>query len=64
MKVYVTDDGHYMERDDLMQYLRLLKDTTMVDLSKEQFVKRIWDNNYFGDSIINQECFLKMKQEF
>ena len=64
MKVYVTDDGHYMEKDDFMQYLRLLKDSTMKELTKKQFIKAVWNDDYFGDSIINQECFITMKQEF
>jgi hypothetical protein len=64
MEVYLTDSGHHMEEDDFMQYLRLLKNTDMKEKSLEQFINIIWDQEYFGDSIIDQQCFLRMKINF
>jgi hypothetical protein len=64
MKVYVTDSGHYMEEDDFMQFLIDMTNTTMKALSKEEFIKTIWDDDYFGDNIIDKELFMAMKIRF
>jgi len=53
-----------MEEDDFMQYLKLLKNTTMKELSHDIFIKTIWEDGYFGDNIINQECFMAMQIRF
>ena len=64
MPLYITDCGHYMEEDDFMQYLIFMKNTDMKDISKEEFIILIWEKEYFGDNIIDQECFMAMKIKF
>jgi hypothetical protein len=62
--VYVTDTGHYMEEDDFMHYLIQMKKTDKKEMSKDQFIELIWEQDYFGDNIIDRELFMLMKIRF
>jgi hypothetical protein len=65
MEVYVTDCGQLMDEDDLWFYLIFLMENFIKKgISQEQFIDMIWEQDFFGDSIIDHECFMAMKIRF